>query len=132
MVRQIVASIIGIVVAGITVSLVERVGHLLFPVARNGGSVADFVQITDGLPLASLLFVILAWGSGSFVGGLAAYWISQSRDWPVWVVCGFMLIGTATVLYQIPHPMWMVVTGPVVIVAGAWGAVKIGPRIRGG
>lgn len=114
MMRQVLAVLIGIVVCGLVVGLVEMLNLRLYP-APSGMDFHDPVQVAAhvaNLPVAALVIVLIAWTLGSWVGGATAARIS--RHWPracALVIAVFMVAGVAYNVIVLPHPLWMSVLG---------------------
>lgn len=102
----------GIVVAIITVSIVQAIGHRLYPppIGTNIGDVAQVSDYVAHMPPLALSFVLLAWFLGALVGGWVGLRISRWRIAP-WLVAGVILLGGAWSFYMIPHPVWMMAGG---------------------
>ena len=131
MIRQIVAVLVGIVVCGLVVGLVEML-NLRFHPAPPGMDFHDAAQVAAhvaALPAAAFGIVLAAWVLGSFVGGAAAAHLS--RTWPracALGVAAFMLAGVAYNVVMLPHPLWMSVLGLVLPVPAA----LLGARLASG
>lgn len=110
--KLLIGTIAGLIVAVLTVGIVEWIGHAIFP-PPPGIDLSDpsaMTTIIDNLPPGALSFVLLAWFAGSLLGGLVAGLISRSRTAP-WTVSGFILVGGIYSFSIIPHPMWMMAGG---------------------
>ena len=107
--RGIVASIVGVVVAGFVVGGVEALGHMIFPPPEglDLNNPDDLAQLMTVIPLGAKIAVMVAWFVGALVGALAAGWIGKGKI-PGWVVAGFMLIASVATTQMFPHPVWMV------------------------
>lgn len=69
--RKFLSILLGIILGSIAVFIVETIGHLIFP-PPAGIDVTDpeqLKQVIEQLPIGALIFVLLAWAIGSFVGG---------------------------------------------------------------
>ncbi|MBL8795141.1 MAG: hypothetical protein JNM56_14625 [Planctomycetia bacterium] len=131
MLRSILAVVLGIIVGGITVGVVEFTGHTIYPPppdldASNREALSAYIATA---PIAVLLFVMAAWVLGAFTGGLVAAWIGRRA--PVvhaLIIGGFILLsGIASMLYY-PHPAWFWVVGIVTVPSAAYAAARlVGP-----
>ena len=127
--RNIGAGIAGVVVAGLLVWLVEKVGHAVYPPPpdldfANADAMRAYI---DTLPLGALLFVAAAWFIGTLGGTLTACKLGTGRRYIyALVVGGLILVATVVNLVMIPHPMWFSVLAVLVILAGAWLGLKLG------
>lgn len=115
MVRGILASIAGVVIAGITVGLVESLGHMIFPPPEglDLNNPDDLETLMTVIPLGAKIAVLVAWFVGALAGILAAGWIGRGTI-PGWVVAAFMLIASVVTTQMFPHPIWMI-AGAVVL-----------------
>ncbi len=121
--KNIAAGIAGVVVAGVLVMLIEKLGHTVYPVPPE-------LDLTDlnvmrsyiaGLPAGAFLFVALGWFAGTLGGVLTACRIGSAKPMIfTMVICGLMLLGAAYNLTVIPHPLWFSITGIAGIVVAAW------------
>ena len=129
MARNILAGIVGVVLAGSIVMIVEMIGHTVNPPPPD----LDFKDVdamrtyVATLPAAAFLWVIAAWALGSFGGTLAACRIGNAKPLTyASVIGGLILAGTAYNLVTIPHPLWVAILGIIGIVAGAWLGMQLG------
>jgi hypothetical protein len=129
--RNIGAGIVGILVAGALVWLVETIGHSIYPTPADldTGNVDVMRAYIDTVPLGAMLSVALAWFAGSLGGTFAACRIGSARPLIyVLVVGGMMFAGAAFNLTVIPHPIWFSVLGIVGIFIGTWLGKVLGTR----
>lgn len=134
--KRIAAGIVGVVVAFITVWLIQKVGHMAFP-PPAGLDVADaeaFAAYVDSLPLAALLIVIASYFIGTLDGTfLAAFIAPDKRNVYALLIGGLMLLATIVNLATIRHPTWFSITAIVSILFGAWlGQALVGMTSRRG
>lgn len=126
--RSIIAVVLGIILGGIVVGLVEHVGHLVYPAPagidmRNPEALKTYAA---NAPVGALLFVILAWALGSLTGGwLAAFIARQSRSQHALIVGGVLMIFGIINMLMIPHPVWFWIVGILVFLPAAY----IGARL---
>jgi len=129
MFRKIIAGIVGIIVAGTLVWIVETVGHTIYPTPADldVGNTDVMRAYIDTLPLGALLTVAIAWFIGSLGGTLVACKVGSARPLIyLLVVGGMMFAGAAYNLTIIPHPIWFSVLGIVGIFFGAWLGMTLG------
>ena len=129
--RNIGAGIVGVVVAGLLVWIIEMIGHAAFPMPE-GLDYNDREAMTAyiaSLPVAALLSVVAAWVAGTFGGTVAACRIGTA---PAYIfallVGGFVLLGIGFDLAAFPHPTWMAVTGVFGSLAAAWLGMLVGGK----
>ena len=114
MIRKILATIVGIFVAGVVVGVVQMINMALYP-APPGIDLHDPVQVAvmvSKLPAPAFLVVLAAWSLGCFVGGWVATRIAQGRTRIPAVIVGlFILAGVLYNIVVLPHPLWMSIAG---------------------
>lgn len=109
--HPIVATIVGILAAGITVALVEAAGHAMLGVGdpRAPGGVTDQQYVA----------VFVAWVLGAATGALVATRWARGRSVIPGVVVGtFILLGAIASFSAFPHPAWMMAASAVLPVVG--------------
>ena len=121
--RNIGAGIAGVLVAMLSVWLVQKIGHAVYPVPTD----VDFNDMeamkayVATLPVGALLFVIASYFIGTTAGTCAACAIGTMlpRIYAVLIAC-LMLVATTMNVMMIPHPTWFIVAAVIAIVVGAW------------
>jgi len=109
----------GLLSAFVTISVVEAIGHMMYPVAsdidfNNKEVMKSFVAT---LPSGALYFVVGAWLIGSMVGGYVATRFDKIKGRLNSVLTGgLVLLFTILNLVMIPHPTWMWITAIVGII----------------
>jgi len=129
MLKNVLAVVLGAVVAVILIMIVETIGHSVYPPPQNldfsdMNSMTDYI---DTLPIGALLFVLGAWMTGTLGGGLLACFIAKDRP-SVYaaIVGGMILLATLFTLIRIPHPLWFSITSIMAIALTAFLAGRIG------
>ncbi len=111
--KNILATIVGILVAGITVHLFEAViGHNLFTFPE-GAKLDDMEWIKnnmDKIPLGSKIFVIIGHFLGIIVGMFVAAKISKTSMIPSYISGGIMLLATLAISFMLPKELWFLLT----------------------
>lgn len=133
MLRDVLAAITGIVVAMVTVMLIQMLGHAVFPPPadlnlQNTEAMRTYVS---SIPVAALLFVLASYVVAAFDGTFVACLIGRAQ--PMYfalAVAVLMLVATITNLIMIPHPAWFSVASLAGIVAAAAAAALLGKRLR--
>jgi hypothetical protein len=136
--RHVGVWLLGVVVGGVTVALVEGAGHAVFPFPADldpSDSAAVAAAMAEA-PLGALLSVLAAWGCGAVVASFVGTALSSWRRVLMGAFsAGLVLVGTAANLILIPHPVWMTLAGPVVVLLGmtlgAWLGLRV-PVLGGG
>ena len=108
--RAVLATLAGLVVAMLTAGLVEMAGHAVFPPPEglDVTSPADQARLMEVIPLGAKIAVVAAWFLGALAGCAVAAWLSRSIK-PGWVVAGVFVLGGLYTTQMFPHPVWMVV-----------------------
>ncbi len=128
MLKNIAATIAGILSAIAVVALVQMAGHTIYPQPpgidkTNPETIANFV---DTLPLGALLFVVAGWVLSPFLGAITATVLSGKHSIIPGLAVGLaILLATVANLYAIPHPLWMSVTGIIAPLPAAWLGAKL-------
>ena len=142
MLRSILATIAGLLVAAATVGAIHAINHRLYPPSeaiRAAAEKQDFQALRPAVeewlrtaPQMALILVPVGWVAGAFWGALVATLIARIR-WPIpaLVIAGFLLLATAMNLAMLPHPVWMAIAGLAGIPAAAITAWWLGGRGRG-
>jgi len=107
--RGIAATVAGVLLAGLTIAGVEWFGHRLYP--PPAGLKADDLEAmaahVAAMPIGALLFVLLAWLLGVFLGGLLAALVAGRRPrLYAGVIAAVILLGAIANFAMIPHPAW--------------------------
>ena len=125
--RNIMAGIAGVVIAMLSVWLVQKIGHAVYaPPADLDAKDLDAMRVhVESLPVGAFLFVIASYFIGTAVGTCAACAIGTMlpRVFAMLVSC-VMLVATAMNVAMIPHPVWFIVLAVVAIVIAAWLGTK--------
>lgn len=117
--RSILGAFVGLVVAILLVGLVQTLGHRLIPppAGMDPTDPASIAAAIPLMPLGTFLFVLAAWFLGAGVGSSTAARIVRSdARWPGLVVGGVILSATLYNLWLIPHPLWVMLVGPIGII----------------
>lgn len=142
-VRRLLALVAGLVLANALIFVIENASSRVYrlppelqadattmadPVAREAFMQAWKAYMPTA-PLGLMLFPLAAWLVGTALGvWLAARLAPESARWNGRLIGGLILLGTAVNLSTLPHPTWMWLAGPLVVVVGAW----LGDRLAGG
>ena len=121
MLRKILGVIAGAVTGIVTISLVQWMGHQVFPIPADidPTDIDALATYMDRIPLASKLAVVVAWTLGPIVGGIVGGRIAQAR-WASWVPGGLTALGLVLNATMIPHPIWMLALGALGIAVGTF------------
>lgn len=114
--RTIVGVVAGIIVAMLTITLVEWAGHQAYPPPPGLDPMiaADMARIIAMQPFGALLVVVVAWVVGAFDGGLVAALIARDNRPRIAAVVPALVVmaGVIGMIMMMPsHPAWMAVAG---------------------
>ncbi|MBK7782503.1 MAG: hypothetical protein IPJ58_17355 [Ardenticatenia bacterium] len=146
-VKRVIALVAGLIVSMGLILLVERLGHSVFPPpaaltpdattmtdpaaqAALMKAVADYIATA---PLGALLFPVLAWGVGAAGGAWIAARLAPATQGlrSAAIIGAVVMLGTVMNLRSIPHPVWMWLAGPLVVLAGTWLGARLGGALGG-
>lgn len=116
----------GVLIAFLTVAVVEWIGSLAFPVAPEPLHRSEAAVPLAGVSFPAMLVVVLAWFLGAFVGGWFAFRIGR-RVWAIWAVAAAVVAAGILAIMMILHPMWMQVAAVIAPLLGALAAARL-PR----
>jgi hypothetical protein len=117
----------GVAIAILLVMFIESVGLRL----AWQRSTVELAGGEGRAPIGTLIFPILGWFVGTFVGGMAAVWFS-ARNWTAWVVAAAVLMGVLLRITLAGHPVWAMILGALAPVIGALLAQRFAPRRKVG
>jgi hypothetical protein len=131
--RLFLAAVTGVVTAFVIVAGVEALGHALYP-PPPGLDLTDsarFAEYVRSIPVEAMLFVIIAWFSGTLGGGLVAIIVARRRAALLaGIVAGLLLAGAVVNLVAMPHPIWFAFVGVAAIILAFVLAMSIGRRLE--
>ncbi len=121
--RNIGAGLVGVLIAMLSVWLVQKIGHAVYP-PQADIDLNDFEAVkayVATLPIGALLFVVASYFIGTTVGTCIACAIGTMlpRIYALLIGC-LMLVATTMNVMMIPHPTWFIVAAVAAIVIGAW------------
>lgn len=121
--RNIGAGIVGVIIAMVSVWLVQKIGHAIYPVpaGMDLNDMEAMKTFVATLPVGALLFVIASYFIGTTAGTCAACAIGTMlpRVFAILIGC-LMLVATTMNVMMIPHPTWFIMAAVIAIVVGAW------------
>lgn len=126
--RKVLGVIVGVAVAMATITIVEMIGHLIFPPPpgtdmRDPAQVARIVSL---IPLPAKIWVTLAWFLGSLTGALAGITVARWTA-AAWIVAAVVIAGAVWSYTMIPHPLWMQAAGVLFPLLAAGIALRLRP-----
>jgi len=129
--RTIAAVVTGLVSAIVVITLVEAVGHTVFPPPAGIDPMTPegMSAIVAQMPTAALLFVLVAYLCGGMAGGAAAVKVAGSGQVLAALVVGSVLtVGALFNVMTVPHPIWMSGASVAIQLPAAW----LGARLAAG
>ena len=128
MIRNAAAFVVGIVIAFLTVRLIDMLGHMVFP-PPAGLDFSDPSAVKPylaTLPIGAFLFILASSVIAAFAGTLAACHIGTTSSLNCAIVVGGMVLAaTVANFIAIPHPLWLSIGTLIGIVASAWFAARL-------
>lgn len=119
--KNVLATIVGFIVASVTVYVFESLlGHTLFPLPK-GIDPMDMESIKENMhliPVGAKVFVVIAHFMGILMGMFVAALISKTSMVPTYIVGGLMLAATALNLIMLPKETWFLTTDTVGAILG--------------
>ena len=108
-VRSAAAVFGGLLVAVLTVAVVEMAGHMMFPPppGLDASDPVEQARLIESIPKAALAFVVGAWFLGSLAGTCVAILIG-GRILPAWTVALTIAALGLWTTQMFPHPPGMV------------------------
>ena len=128
-VRKILAVVAGLVTAFITISLVEMLGHQVYPLPEGLDPMNDpdgFRAYLESVPVGAKAFIIAAWTLAAFLGAFAGIKIAQgSSGLIIGFVSGFIILGICLNAMLFPGQWPMAVIGIITVTVAAWFAARL-------
>jgi hypothetical protein len=130
--KKALSIVAGVIAGGITVGIVESLGHLIWPppAGTDITNPEELAAIMHTIPTAALIAVLVAWACGAWVGGLTTGIISKDPSHLPSILTGavLMTLGIITMI-TIPHPIWMWILGIALPIPAAFYGAKVVSRL---
>jgi hypothetical protein len=121
--KNIGAGLAGVLIAMLSVWLIQKIGHAVYPPPADIdlNDIEAMKTYVATLPIGALLFVVASYFIGTTTGTCIACTIGTMlpRIYALLIGC-LMLVATTMNVMMIPHPTWFILAAVVAIVAGAW------------
>lgn len=106
-----IATVLGILAAGLGIWVLELLGHMLFPIPFEiqVDDIEAFKAAMYKIPFTSLMAVVLAHGVGVWIGMFVARMVDKTSHAPMYGVSSFIMLFTVINLLMIPHPTWFTI-----------------------
>jgi len=132
MIRNAAAIIGGIVIAFLTVMLVDMLNHTIYPPPPG----LDFSNpdasrpYLDTLPVGAFLLIMASSVIAAFIGTLVACYAGTIRPQNCAIIVGGMVFAaTVANFIAIPHPLWLAIATLLGVVVSAWLAMQLADRM---
>ena len=122
MLRRVLGTLAGIVLAIVITSLWEMTAHYLMPPPPTR------LDVAPGAP--TLALVIIGYGVATFLGGLTAARLARV-DWAALIVGGLMAASVIALVVMMPHPLWFPALSLAVMAVATFTAHWISQRMSG-
>ncbi|WP_055435410.1 hypothetical protein [Lacinutrix algicola] len=121
MLRNILATIVGLIVASASVYLFENVlGQSFFPLPESANAM-DMEWLKNNManiPVGAKIFVIVAHFIGPIAGMFVAGYISKTSMIPAYIVGVIMLLATFFNIFMLPKELWFRLADGIFVIAG--------------
>ncbi|WP_454045280.1 hypothetical protein [Chryseobacterium sp. Marseille-Q8038] len=127
MLRRILAVLVGLIAGSIGITVVEKIGHALYPppVEAGAGDMEALKVYVGQAPFMALFFIILAYALAAVISGFTATKISNNGKYTAALICGIIfLLMTVYMMVSLPTPIWFWILGILV-----WGLVFVGHKL---
>lgn len=130
MLRNIAGIVAGVVIAFVTVMLIDKIGHMAYPPP-------DGLDFTDPdavkpymatLPVGALLMILASSVVATFIGTLVGCYVGTANAGLFGaVIGGLVLAATIANFIFIPHPLWLSIATLIGIVLCTLLAIRLAP-----
>ncbi|MDF2552198.1 MAG: hypothetical protein K0R77_1473 [Chryseobacterium sp.] len=127
MLRKILAVIAGIISGGISVGIVQTVGHNLYPMPEGMKSddMEAMKNYVETAPFMALFFVIISYVIAAVVSGFVSTKIADDGKKIYALICGIIfLIQSIYMMSVLPTPIWFWILGIL-----SWTLVLVGYKL---
>ena len=132
MVKRILSIVFGLIAAVVTISLVESIGHAMFPVPAIDMSSPDALKnFMASIPTGAIAMVLVGWIVGAFIGGVIASLIDKENSFRNSIVIGVIILVLSVInLVMLPSPIWMWIGAIILIVPFAIAGNRLVAKIK--
>lgn len=125
--RTVLAIVLGLAVAIVTMLLLEYVGMSLFPLPAGLDleDEQDLVQLVASAGLGKQLWVLAGWTLAAALGGWTAAKLARHRTPAALCVGALVVAGVLINISLLPHPAWMSVLGALLPLPVAWAGARL-------
>lgn len=133
MARTILAVLLGVVVAWLTIVLFQFASTAAFPPppGLDPRDPAQLRALIDAAPPAAMALVLASWAIGAFDGALVTALVARRHRKGAALLIGVLVLaGVVAMIRLVPHPLWMSIAGVLLPVPAAWLAYRFATRLR--
>lgn len=127
MLKKILAVVAGIIAGGISVAIVQKIGHSIYPMPKGikSDDIDAMKNYVETAPFMALFFVILSYASAALVSGFVSTKIAKDNKFLYALICGIIfLLQSIYMMSVLPTPIWFWILGILV-----WTLVLAGYRL---
>lgn len=127
MFRSVLGVLFGIAVGALAISLIQRLGHSIYPVAPGIDleDPAQFKTLSAHIPLGAKFWVIGSWFVGAVTASIGALLVARLWAPVAWIAVATLAAMAGMTMLEIPHPWWMVLAAPAAFFLGAFLPIKV-------
>ncbi len=129
--RSIIGVIVGILAGVLVISLIQMLGHSIYPVPegldmKDPAVVAEYIKTA---PVGAILSVLIGYLLGALVAGFVSTKVGKVNHIKLGLICGiFLLLGVIMTIFAIPHPVWFMITSVILTVPMALLGAKLATK----
>lgn len=119
--KNILATIVGFIVASVTVYIFESlIGHNIFPLPDGGdpNNIEWIKNNMDKIPTGSKIFVVIAHFIGIISGMFVAAKIAKTSIIPSYFIGAFMILATLFTIFMLPKELWFSLSDGTLVIVG--------------
>lgn len=127
MFRKILAVVAGLILGGISVGIVQKIGHSIYPMPKGmkSGDMVAMKDYVENAPFMALFFVIISYAVGALVSGFVSTKIANDNNKIYAIICGVIFVAQSIYMMSLlPTPIWFWVLGIL-----AWAFVFVGYKL---
>ncbi|WP_430466487.1 hypothetical protein [Winogradskyella ouciana] len=119
--KNVLATIVGFIVASVTVYIIESIiGHNMFPLPEGADpmNMEWLKNNMDQIPTGSKVLVVIAHFFGPIAGMFVAAKISKTSMIPSYIVGGLMIVATLFNIIMLPKELWFTLADGILVILG--------------
>lgn len=132
--RNVGATLAGIVVGVVIIALVQQMGHKLYPSSLSSeSSPEEFARFLETASFVQLSFPLLAYFLGTFAGTYLAHRLGRTNRPVNSISAGAVFVIAAVLTFRsLPHPVWFIAATLVLMGVGTWLGYRLARRYKVG